>query len=289
MTRSRRPDPRPVPPPLATPACRALAVPLVLGIGVLSLCLCLSGTEYLKAEPVVAEETEVKEEKQAKDEAQLIRVPVIPLEAGGRLTEEVNLSKVEAARQRVAANILIRSGYLAQFSVATDSQTGLPAMRATLNGVMTGCAWVDSPESDQEPMANSAIAVVAIEKFNRSSMQRRLEWWYSRLVLKLTGHLPDFSVGPAQIRPSTVRRMGKTPTASQGLRELAGVSDEQLLDHLMDECQAMGTAAALLQSWYGELHSLDAAIKAYGGQRRQTHAVIDYVPVVYSINAMIKG
>jgi hypothetical protein len=292
MRRWRRADRRPVPPPLATPACRALVVPLALGVGLLCVCLCLSGTAYLKPEPVATDGPEGEGEGEAppQDSAQLVRVPIIALEAQGALADETPQSAVESARQRVAANILIRSGYLAQFSVSTATQTGLPDMRGLLNGAISGCAWVGDVDGiSGEDVARDAIGVVAVEKFNRSGAQRRLEWWASKLLLTLTGRLPDFSIGPAQIRPSVVRRVAASRGVPESLKELAVASDAQLLDHLMDECRAVGTAAALLQHWRATLHSGEAAIRTYGGQRRETQAVIDYVPVVQSISALIRG
>jgi DICT domain-containing protein len=47
--------------------------------------------------------------------------------------------------------------------------------------------------------ARIALAIVAVEKFNRNAIHRFAEISYARLYRKVFGRLPDLSFGPAQI------------------------------------------------------------------------------------------
>lgn len=74
------------------------------------------------------------------------------------------------------------------------------------------------------------VALVAAERYNRDALQRRLERWAARMSQRMRDRLPDYSLGVAQIRPSTARRL---LTA-----ELDGfaVPDSELLELLVDDC-----------------------------------------------------
>ncbi|KQW44926.1 MULTISPECIES: hypothetical protein [unclassified Roseateles] len=254
-------------------------MPLLLGTLAIAACLSLTGPEYLKPS---SEGNEAKESSAASP-SRAVLVPLIPLERQGTLARPVNDAIHGAARNRVAANVLLRSGYLSSFAIETDPSTGLRAFTAVPDPNIEGCAFAGGGERETQQLARLAMAVVAVEKFNRSWPQRRMEWWLAKTALALSGRIPDLSFGPAQIRPSTIAGMAAQAKALPAVHAYGQLPPAKLLGQLMDECAALGMAANLLMQWREEKGNLSAAIQAYGGQRRETYAVVDYVPVVFAI------
>jgi len=85
-----------------------------------------------------------------------------------------------------------------------------------------------------EKLVRLTTALVAVENFARPRWQRRLEMAVAKGWLLLTGRLPDLSLGIAQVRVSTARKLeaaGGTP-----------VSDRKLLQLLSDDCSCIQLA-----------------------------------------------
>ncbi len=302
-TRAKLPV-HPQPPSLTAYGRRALRAPLVLGGLALVAILCIPVSQYMGlARPTVSTASDQAEEGLA---AVTLPVRVQGLEAAGRVTEPADQAKEQAraTRYRIAVNILLRSGYLTSAALQTDAVTGRTVYSVELQPEIDTCATPQLTEAEQEAAQaparrgvldlhqarTLAIAAVAVEKFNRTAAQRALEWGLARSALALTGRLPDLSLGPAQIRPSTFRRLvanGGTGAADWGA--LAG--DEQALAAaLADECQSLGMAAGLMRmaacTDCGD-HPAVRAVMAYGGQRRRTDATVDYTAIVLAIASML--
>ncbi|MGQ3095122.1 MAG: hypothetical protein ACT6RP_16850 [Roseateles sp.] len=254
-------------------------MPLLLGALATATCLSLTGPQYLTPTP----DGHGAKEADAPPSSRAVRVPLVPLERRGSLDRPVHHAVHDAARNRVAANILLRSGYLSSFATAIDPSTGLRAFTAVSEPQVESCASPGDGEREPTQLARLAMAVVAVEKFNRGWPQRRLEWWLAKTALALSGRIPDLSLGPAQIRPSTIASMAAHTKAVPAVQAYGQLPPPELLAQLMDECVALGMAAHLLTQLRDEKGDLSAAIQAYGGQRRETYAVVDYVPVVFAI------
>jgi hypothetical protein len=86
------------------------------------------------------------------------------------------------------------------------------------------------------------IAILAAEKYNRSAFERRLKTSLASLVLGARGKLPEFSLGLAQIRPTTARHV---------LEEEFGrfpLSDRDLLMLLVNTCQNTHIASRYVEA-----------------------------------------
>ncbi|MFG6417001.1 hypothetical protein ACG02S_24195 [Roseateles sp. DC23W] len=257
-------------------------MPLLCGALAIAGCLSLTGSEYLK--PEAGSGMPGKEEPAQPIPPVLI--PMIPLEKQGTLQRPFNHAMQSAAQDRVAANIVLRSGYLSGFSTGIDSTTGLLTFSVVADPSVEQCASSSDQGPESTSLAPLTMAVVAVEKFNRGGAQRRLEWWLATAGLAMSGRLPDLSLGPAQIRPSTLARLANDPKAPAGIRASKQLKPAELRDQLMDECSSLGIAAEILQQLRDEQGNLEAAVRAYGGNRRETQAVIDYVPVVFAISRL---
>jgi hypothetical protein len=268
------------PAPLSADGRRALRVPLVLGALALAATLCVPVAQYL--------------DLSAPEDARQRSLPVLVqgLEAQGRIAEEPDADRVADTRNLVAANILLRSGYLTRASVQADPVTKRPLYSLSIQPEVQACASVppDSPTKPPLPFhqaSDLAIAAVAVEKFNRHTVHRALEWALARSVLALTGRLPELSLGPAQIRPATVRRLVAAGFGGAQWRPL-GQDEHALAQALGDECQALALATAILatQACTDCPDPAAHALQVYGGQRPRTEAVVDYVPIVRTMAAM---
>ncbi len=206
-------------------------------------------------------------------------------------------------RNRAAINILLRSGYLHS---AKETEEG--AFLVEVDAAVTDCAQRGRPGSETDtgeaalPYREWAIAVVAAEKFNRTTLHRSLEWTIANIYLRITGRLPDISLGPAQIRGSTVRRYANSPVLA-ALR-VGSLSDVQLRDALADECQSLLLANGVLRAIADESKALgrcgganqpacaNVAVALYGGKRPHSDysgsgAVLDYVSVVERAESLL--
>lgn len=281
----------PPPAPLGGEARRGLWAPLVLGCLALVAALCLPAPQYMG----------LQSSADAPPQARVLPVPVRELEQRGRLAEGVDPEQAMATQRRIAANLLLQSGYLLEASVQEDPATNRPLYTMVLRPEVGECAsppmetagagQAGGPPPMQADEARLlAIAAVAVEKFHRSALQRRAEWLYAQAMLAATGRLPDLSLGPAQIRPSTVRRLlGSGAPVDASWQRLA-TDDRAMASALMDECRSLGLAAAVLQraACSGCDDPAGHALRSYAGQRRQTGAVVDYAPVVQAMALMLQ-
>jgi hypothetical protein len=238
----------------------------------------------------------------AMQQQQVRKIAILTLAMEGETPEEWDAARdrrTNELRQRVGTNILHLSGYLADASLIVDSSAYPPQSWYALSpdSRPMGCASaIETPVDDPDKTtraAQLAVALVAVEKFNRNALQRWMERTYAGLYRAVLGKYPDLSYGPAQIRPSLVRRLAEArpdwPQAAAWTP--AALSDDQLLKLLFHECKALGIAATFaLDRIVLDDASSDADIAAaYGGQRRRSAAPIDYARIVESMVTMMSA
>jgi hypothetical protein len=253
-------------------------------------------------------------------------VQVLGMESKGRIYDETDEQAKSLQRERVAANILIRSGYLRSASVVDTVVAGERTIGYSFDVqpdvwecVLFGAEKdSDEPSTEQtswgaesQDAAKLAIIAVAIEKFHRTALHRRAEWAYARAFLSAFGKLPDLSLGPAQIRPSRIRKISMDVAQRNGpyknLHDVAHLPDSELANELSDECRSLRLAATIMYYYLtkgnecanenasenkvnclGEEGDRNAfAARNYIGQRRTTSAIIDYAPIVASVVGFI--
>src|SRR5262249_29168464 len=120
---------------------------------------------------------------------------------------------------------------------------------------------------------------------------RAAERTYARLYRSLFGRLPDLSFGPAQIRPSLLRRIAAERPQWPDAAAWASMSEDQLLDELWQECKALKIAATIALHYLSapDFPSVTQVAAAYGGQRRRTAAPIDYASIVEAMVSMMQS
>ncbi|HYR10283.1 MAG TPA: hypothetical protein VEQ60_21085 [Longimicrobium sp.] len=157
----------------------------------------------------------------------------------------------------------------------------LPIRHADLRCV--GGGTVEVTAAYQPPIRTEALttALIAAEKYNRSSFQRRVEGWLARSTLRLRGRLPEYSYGLSQLRPSVARAL-LAP-------ELGGdpLPDHELLALLTNTCHSARLAElyvdALAQRFAGSGTTekvLERIIRAYNGASSETVHGMRYVDAV---------
>jgi murein lipoprotein len=82
----------------------------------------------------------------------------------------------------------------------------------------------------ETPVEKLTIAILAAEKYNRTAFERSIESWIAKIIFKYFGKVPDFSLGLAQIRPSTIRKM-----VEENLGQ-TNISDSGILSMALDDC-----------------------------------------------------
>lgn len=321
--------------------------------------LVIAPTEYKGIAPLLVERLPGKQDDATGEEMRSVAVRVSGMEERGAVREPDNSWQTSTVQKRIAANILVRSGYLHSASLVThrDSNPPWSEYKVTLDEAAANCARLAPPDdtadlgnvgigphalrallvktealvaqapqrdpksgeigdqpSDIDARAKKeeteqahqemrdkashlAITAVAVEKFHRNSLQRKFEWLYARAFLALFGTLPDISLGPAQIRVSRFREVVAE------LRE-PEPPDAEAADLLMDECQSLQLAAILMRQFLVKATKTvehcaagaesencpseeEVAAAAYVGQRRRTHAIVDYGPIVAHMVNMI--
>ncbi|MFO1082001.1 MAG: hypothetical protein U1E23_15395 [Reyranellaceae bacterium] len=196
-------------------------------------------------------------------------------------------------RQRVGTNILKAAGYLGGAWFIVDPQQYPVASSFALKpdyGAL-GCAQADVPGLDdaaRDHGALVALAIVAVEKFNRNAVHRWTERTYARLHAWAFGTLPDLSFGPAQMRLSTLRRLAVDRPDWPDPKAWAARSDAELLETLGRECEALRAVATFAVHQADGGKRSDAAVAAaYAGQRRRSSAPIDYAGIVVEMIGMM--
>jgi hypothetical protein len=129
-------------------------------------------------------------------------------------------------------------------------------------------------------------AIVAAENYNRPKQLRFIEWMYADAVQWFTGHLPDMSLGKAQLRPSTVRRV------LADKYRIPNPSDMAVADVLSDDCLSLTFAALLISDLLKQSGSdgpgnvlrdhdeIKRVAAAYSGSGNGVQAGFDYTDVV---------
>jgi hypothetical protein len=185
-----------------------------------------------------------------------LAVLVLPLEADTSVFDAARDRNIDLIRERVGTNLLVSAGYLADAHYVPD-ETGYPPRPYFVlqaHYLPTGCAAgydvalpeaLNTPERQQR-VTNMALAIVAIEKFNRTALHRHAELTYAELHRWTFGRVPDLSYGPAQVRLSLLRRISAErpdwPTAASW----ALLSDRELLEKVSHECEALRIAATVV-------------------------------------------
>jgi tetratricopeptide (TPR) repeat protein len=132
------------------------------------------------------------------------------------------------------------------------------------------------------------MAIVAAEKYNRGSFQRRMEGWIAGLSLRLRGRLPEFSYGLAQIRPATARALLE--------EELGGLalSNRDLRALLLEPCQNVRLAGRYvdrLSRRFADSDSVGAAVvrvaETYNGASSSTLHGLRYADAVAGAYALL--
>ena len=149
-------------------------------------------------------------------------------------------------------------------------------------------AWRGSSGDDVDRAGNLAAAVVAVEATYRTAPQRWLELRVAQLGLALFGRLPDFSLGLAQLRPSTVRALPKGSRGEPNEEERR--DDVAMLAALSNDCRALRLAAAVLYDYMREAGTGEetAAARYVGRSSGAETAIIDYVPIVIAAVGMLE-
>jgi hypothetical protein len=297
-------------------------------------------SQYKDVKPLFAErQPEVgaasAQEKHSAPKTRTIAVRVLEMETNGRVPETALPGRIELVQERVGMNIFIRSGYLegAQYI------TGAEDYELSLHPAPSSCAALDAEERENDEAQSShdpaegesdeaqssrdpaegendeaqslrdtatrlAISAVAVEKFHRNVLHRWMEWAYARAFSALFGRLPDLSLGPAQIRVSTVRKIAAEVGQASGPYMMLRMSDAELAQVLSDECKSLKLAATMMYHFLTKARARPAcesendpsecpserevAAATYVGQRRKTNAVIDYGPIVAHMVYMLE-
>lgn len=279
---------------VSIPIASGLHVYLFLGAAVVLALTCTSSTVYRDAPAIMQVQVQVKGSTAVHD-ASIKKLPVVSLAlegTDGRKRTVDTDDGLRAMQQRMAVNILLRSGYLSR-AVAQQIPDGSVFYAVEPDDHILAC--VSAVPTGDPDLSFLGIAVVAAEKFNRSQLHRFLEWHLAEVVWSATGRLPDLSLGIAQVRPSTVRRYAG---ASPVLRSLVPESDDASLRVLLaNECRSIGLATAVLQVMAAELQQskrcsyeqacLELAVLRYGGHRHRSQAVVDYLGLVTTMNRLL--
>jgi hypothetical protein len=225
------------------------------------------------------------------------------METNGRVPETADPERIKLMQERVGTNIFIRSGYLESARFVTNITGPAPQMQyeLALEIAPRDCAALDAEEGEEDEAQSSrntaallAISAVAVEKFHRNVLHRRVEWAYARVFSALFGRLPDVSLGPAQIRVSRVRQIAAEVGQASEPYAMLRTSDAELAQILSDECKSLKLAATMMYHFLTKAREIPScenekdpdecrnaiAAATYVGQRRKTNAIIDYGPVV---------
>ena len=269
----------------------------------------LPQVRYLNVPPLFSARTQsLAGAKQAATPSERsLAVLVRPLE-GVPLTDDSQSTRTEQLRQRVGTNILVASGYLSGAYLVANANGNPPLPYYVLkpDGRVSGCAgptWGDT-DDPKARAARLALAIVAVEKFNRNAAHRFVENSYAALHRWAFGRLPDLSFGPAQVRLSLLRRLSSASpewaqtdspevikSVSSSVAQWSALSDDQLLAKLLEECGALRIVSTIaLHHWARSPNDSETMVAAaYAGQRRRSKAPIDYGGIVSAMAWMMAG
>jgi hypothetical protein len=141
-------------------------------------------------------------------------------------------------QERLGFAVLLHAGYVRVLSPAPDAggdNEEAPLSDRLIRNELSELVSLSHSEAIADNETNGikldelTISIVAAEKYNRSFFERKLEIGVAKAILRLTGALPDFSIGPAQIRPSRARRLIHSELGAFNL------SDQELFELLRDD------------------------------------------------------
>jgi hypothetical protein len=282
------------------PVSRRLTVVLAVWPVLLFSFFLIPAVGYLNVPPLFASSNKAE---QAAGSQQVRALAVVALSLEGDSTEDTDpaqADRTDQLRQRVGTNILAAAGYLTEAYYVLGE--GYPAHNYYVlkpDGRAAVCATPDVPfpqDLTSDRAANIALAIVAVEKFNRNTIQRFAERSYASLHHLAFGQIPDLSFGPAQIRLSLLRQIAATRPDWPEAASWVSLSDDQLLDRLWEECGALKIAATVVVhqsvrlSQLSESHFATTAdiAASYAGQRRRSAAPIDYANIVEAMVSMME-
>jgi len=288
-------------PPLVSPR---LVGALVVWPLLLFAFFVLPEVRYLNAPPLFAAagQSPVKAEQAAAgQQVRQLAVLAVPME--GQATQDdgdpAQSDYRIQIRNRVGTNILAAAGYLSAAYYVLDQAGNPPSSYYALrpDGKAVDCAspYKLVPEDlVTDHAVNAALAIVAVEKFNRNAVHRLAEITYAKLFRAAFGKFPDLSFGPAQIRLSLVRKMAAERPEWKKVAAWASMSDDRLLDMLRDECDALKIVTVFVLQHFARadesnvVGDIQTVAAAYVGQRRRTSALIDYAPIVETMVGMME-
>lgn len=286
------------------PISRRLTVALVVWPVSLFSFFVIPAVGYLNVPPLFASATQASDKVEQAAASQHIRaLAVVALSMEGDREEEdpdpAQADRTNQLRQRVGTNILAAAGYLTEaYYVLGEGYPPYNYYALKPDGRAAGCAMPDVPFPDDltsDRAANVALAIVAMEKFNRNTIQRYAERTYARLYRTAFGQIPDLSFGPAQIRLSLLRQIAAAHPDWSEVASWVSLSDDKLLDKLWQECDALKIAATVVVHYFLRLSRLSEShfvtiadvAASYAGQRRRSAAPIDYASIVDTMVSMM--
>lgn len=110
----------------------------------------------------------------------------------------------------------------------------------------TKCLPLENRVEEGLSIRSLTLAISAIEQYNRSSFFREIEFMIARLMLLMTGEIPNFSYGIAQIQANVAKSILEKRSNARGIEE--GV----LIDILQDDCESLLLAADHITSILSE-------------------------------------
>jgi hypothetical protein len=259
---------------------------------------------YLNAPPLFASVTHASDKvEQAAASQQIRALAVVALSMEGDIGDEdsdpAQADRTNQLRQRIGTNILAAAGYLTEaYYVLGEGYPPYNYYVLKSDGRAAGCATPDVPfpeDLTSDRAANVALAIVAVEKFNRNTIQRFAERTYARLYRTAFGQIPDLSFGPAQIRLSLLRQIAAAHPDWPEVASWVLLSDDKLLEKLWHECDALKIAATVVVHHSLRLSTLSQShfvtigdvAASYAGQRRRSAAPIDYASIVDTMVSMM--
>lgn len=194
-------------------------------------------------------------------------------------------------QSRLATSIAFRAGLI---RLATEDETE-QLRKANPDGQFPGPVWLGVTAGSGCARDPAVMAILATESYLRPAFVRRSERIAAEIVAGLTGHWPDWSYGPAQLRPSTAERI--LALAGRRLARIGPVPDltpdrAELVSALMDGCAsaALVDLSLLVAAEAGD-GPQEHALRHLGGKRIPTMpGVIEYTGIVARVtNVMLRA
>ena len=200
--------------------------------------------------------------------------------------------------QRSGCAILLQAGYAKAVSEFTESDPGAAdkhsadiALKDLEHPDFDCLGYQDetSPVWKEVDLRALCKAIFAAEKYNRSPFQRGLKQFVASIILKLTGKLPEYSFGLAQLRPSTARTLLQEELGGKNL------SEKDLFEILTNDCLCVHLAAKHIEALSRRFASQNAkgdliakVAMAYNGSKEGSIQGLRYVDAVTGAYDLLK-